>query len=112
LREIHKGETAYNFDLFSLKRFLSTNLPTAQIIDIRGFRIISARKTRNWENNSNSMTFNTYIGKKFPSITPEVNVVMVKDGSRQDVHKFFAVTLRNSMIIGHHPVIARSFFHG
>jgi SAM-dependent methyltransferase len=89
-REIHKGETAYNFDLFSLKKFLSTNLPTAQIIDIRGFRIISARKTRNWENNYKFYEINTYLGKRFPSITPEVNVVMVKDGSRQDVHKFFA----------------------
>jgi SAM-dependent methyltransferase len=81
-RHIHKGETAHNFNLYSLKKFLYSNLPTAQIIDIRGFRIISARKTRDWENNFKFYTVNTYLGKKFPAITPEVNVVMIKNGIR------------------------------
>ncbi len=87
-RVIHKGETAYNYDLYSLKRFLRQNLPEVHIIDNRGFRVISARKTRDWENNLNFYKFNTYIGKKFPGITPEVNVVMVKDGTPDDVGKF------------------------
>jgi SAM-dependent methyltransferase len=90
LRNIHKGETAHNFNLYSLKRFLADNLPTAQIIDIRGFRIISARKTRDWENNFKFYTFNTYIGKKFPAITPEVNVVMIKNGAEAEALPVFS----------------------
>lgn len=78
-RKIHKGETAHNFNLYSLKKFLSGNLPGARIIDVRGFRIISARKTRDWENNYTFYAVNTSIGKKFPAITPEVNVVMIKN---------------------------------
>lgn len=90
-RNIHKGETAHNFDLYSLKRFLTDNLPTAQIIDIRGFRIISARKTRDWENNIRFYSFNTYIGKQFPAITPEVNVVMIKNGAPAETLPVFTV---------------------
>jgi SAM-dependent methyltransferase len=88
-RVIKKGETAYNYDIYSLKRFLRQNLPEAQIIDTRGFRIISARKTRDWENHQNFYKINTYVGKKFPSLTPEVNVVMVKGGSPDEVRKFW-----------------------
>ncbi|MFZ2087551.1 MAG: class I SAM-dependent methyltransferase [Desulfobaccales bacterium] len=87
-RAINKGETAHNFDIYSLKRFITENLPGAQIVDIRGFRIISARKTRDWENKLNFYKFNTVIGKTVPSITPEVNVVLVKNGSKEDVQKF------------------------
>lgn len=87
-RVIHKGETAYNYDLSSLKRFLRRNVPEAQIIDARGFRIISARKTRNWENNLDFYKFNTYVGKKVPSLTPEVNVVMVKGSTPDEGRKF------------------------
>lgn len=87
-RIINKGETAYNFNLNSLKKFLLNNLPTAQIIDTRGFRVISARKTRDWENHLNFYKFNTYIGKKFPSLTPEVNVVLLKDGNPEDVQPY------------------------
>jgi ubiquinone/menaquinone biosynthesis C-methylase UbiE len=87
-RVINKGETAYNFDLYSLKRFLRQNLPSARIIDTRGFRIISARKTRDWENHLNFYKFNTYVGKTFPALTPEVNVVMVKDGAKEEGHQF------------------------
>lgn len=87
-RLINKGETAHNFDLYSLKNFLTRNLPGAQIIDIRGFRLISARKTRDWENHLGFYKFNTFIGKTWPAITPEVNVVLMKDGSQADVQKF------------------------
>ena len=89
-RTINKGETAYNFNLYSLRKFLLTSLPDAQIIDVRGFRILSARKTRDWENNVKFYQFNTYIGRKLPSITPEVNVVILKDGTKEDVLKFFS----------------------
>jgi hypothetical protein len=67
---------------------LLQNLPEAQIIDTRGFRIISARKTRDWENNFNFYKFNTYVGKNLPSITPEVNVVILKDGTKKQVQTF------------------------
>lgn len=87
-RVIHKGETAYNYDLYSLKRFLGRNILGARIIDVRGFRILSARKTRNWENNFHFYRFNTYVGQKFPSLTPEVNVVLVKDGTPEEGRKF------------------------
>jgi ubiquinone/menaquinone biosynthesis C-methylase UbiE len=87
-RVINKGETAHNYDLYSLRNFLLQNLPEAQIIDTRGFRIISARKTRDWENNFNFYKFNTYVGKNLPSITPEVNVVILKDGTKKQVQTF------------------------
>ena len=89
-RTIKRGETAYNFNLYSLKKFLLNSLPDAQIIDVRGFRILSARKTRGWENNFKFYQFNTYIGRKFPSITPEVKVAILKDGTKEDVLKFFS----------------------
>jgi len=90
-RVIHKGETAFNFDLTSLKKFLLKNLPAAQILDIRGFRIISARKTKDWENNLNFYKFNTYVGKKFPAITPEVNIVLRKNGHKADPAPHFSI---------------------
>jgi len=83
-RVIHKGETAYNFNLSSLKKFLLKNLPAARILDTRGFRLISARKTKDWENHLNFYKFNTYVGKKLPAITPEVNVVLRKNGCKPD----------------------------
>lgn len=77
-RRLQKGETAYNFDLPSLMRFLRRNLPGAQILDVRGFRVLSARKTRNWENHWQFYRVNTCLGRKFPGLTPEVNVVLRK----------------------------------
>lgn len=82
-RLLRKGETAYNFDLPSLKRFLRQNLPTARILDVRGFRLLSARKTRNWENYWRFYRVNTYLGQKIPALTPEVNVVLRKPGAAE-----------------------------
>ena len=77
-RVINKGETAYNYNLYSLKKYILNNLPLAKIIDVRGFRIISARKTKNWENNYKFYKVNTVLGKLIPSITPEVNLIIMK----------------------------------
>lgn len=75
-----KGETCYAFDLRSLKSFLRGALDDrCTFTDVRGFRIISARKRFNWENNKSFYRFNIWFGKVFPSLTSEVNVIIKKE---------------------------------
>ena len=75
-----KGETCHAFNLKSLKNFLQKSLDDNKwsFIDVRGFRIISARRRFNWENNENFYRFNVWFGKVFPSLTSEVNVIIKK----------------------------------
>lgn len=62
------------YTMHSLKKFCSS----FKILDIRGFRIISARKKFNWENNVNFYKFNTWFGRTFPRFSAEVNIVLKK----------------------------------
>lgn len=62
------------YTMRTLKRFVDK----FKIIDIRGFRIISARKKFNWENNIYFYKFNTWFGRVFPRFSAEVNIVLQK----------------------------------
>ena len=77
------GNTMYAFDIRSIKKLLTHSLSTYggfEIMDIRGFRLISARRITNWENSEGFYKFNTWFGKHFPGLTPEVNLVIRKVG--------------------------------
>lgn len=48
------------------------------VVDIRGFRLISSRRRFGWEDHLKFYRFNTSWGKKYPALTPEVNVIAQK----------------------------------
>ena len=74
-----KGETVFAYNLYSFKRFLEESLDRAfDYVDVRGFRLLSARKYLDWENSPGFYRFNTWWGRTLPSLTPEVNVVVKK----------------------------------
>jgi SAM-dependent methyltransferase len=74
-----KGETVHAFTLYTFKKFLETTLDKKfNLIDVRGFRFISARKRFNWENSIHFYKANTWFGRTFPALTPEINVVLLK----------------------------------
>ncbi len=74
-----KGDTVHAFSLYAFKSFLKKALDEKfEYIDVRGFRIISSRRKANWENHPGFYKFNTWFGRYFPSITPEVNAIMKK----------------------------------
>ena len=75
-----KGGTTLAVDVRALKRLLRKHLGRGfRIIDLRGFRLISARRRANWENNEAFYRANVWFGKLCPSFTREVNVVMRKE---------------------------------
>lgn len=63
------------FTMTTLRKFLAGK----NVIDLRGFRILSARKRFGWEDHYSFYRFNTAFGKAFPSLTPEINAVIRKD---------------------------------
>jgi SAM-dependent methyltransferase len=74
-----KGETVFAYNLYSFKDFLKISLDgNFDFVDVRGFRLISSKRYFNWENNLGFYKFNTWWGKTFPSLSPEVNAVLRK----------------------------------
>lgn len=80
-KTIPKGGTRWAVHLFSLKRFLRRCLGESfELVDVRGFRFISARSRANWENYEAFYKANVWFGKLCPSLTREVNIVLRKTG--------------------------------
>lgn len=69
-----KGGHQWFFARHSLEAFFEGY----NVLDVRGFRILSARRRANWENSHRFYRFNTWVGRRFPYLTPEVNVVVQK----------------------------------
>jgi len=81
LQNRRKGITAHVVDVKALKRLLRESLGDGfRIIDLRGFRFLSARKRANWENHYGFYKANVWFGKRWPELTREVNVVLRKKG--------------------------------
>lgn len=72
----HAGDTVNAFTAGSFSRFAQQALPGTTVVDLRGFRLISARKRTTWENHRGFYRFNTWFGRTFPSWTREVNLVL------------------------------------
>jgi len=80
-KTIPKGGTRWAFDLFTFKRLLQRCLKNSfELVDVRGFRFLSARTRANWENHKAFYKANVWFGKLCPSLTREVNVVLRKTG--------------------------------
>ncbi len=76
-----KGITAQVVDVNALKRLLRAHLGREfRIVDLRGFRFLSARTRANWENHLAFYKANVWFGKRWPWLTREVNVVLRKNG--------------------------------
>jgi len=81
LKNKRKGLTTHAVDVNALKRLLREGLGGGfRIIDLRGFRFISARSCTNWENHYGFYKANVWFGKRWPWLTREVNVVLRKKG--------------------------------
>jgi SAM-dependent methyltransferase len=79
LKTIPKGGTRWAVDLASLMSFLRRSLDSGyEVVDVRGFRLVSARRRTNWENHESFYKLNVRLGKLCPSLAREVNVVMRK----------------------------------
>lgn len=72
------GEHLHFYHKRSLRAFLQYFEPGARVVDIRGFRLISARRRANWEDKEGFYKFNVWFGKKYPYLTREVNIVLRK----------------------------------
>jgi len=74
-----RGEKIGGHCRFFTMRSLKKLFQGKEIIDIRGFRLISARKRFGWEDHYFFYRANTIWGRLLPSLTPEVNVVVRKE---------------------------------
>lgn len=72
------GETQHAFSTFSLKRFIGNRLKGYELIDCRGFRILSMRKRFKLENHYYFYRINTFLAKYLTFIVPEVNLIYRK----------------------------------
>ena len=72
------GETCQFFTLASLRAFLAGALPTYDILDVRGFRLFSARQSLPLEDWRWFWQLSCWLGRHFATWTPEVNVVLRK----------------------------------
>lgn len=85
-----RGETTQAYSLGSFRAELERAFAVSahpqgcgaryRIVDLRGLRLISARKRVAWEDHEGFYRFNIAWGRRFPALTPEVNVVMEKRG--------------------------------
>ncbi len=71
-----KGDTENAYSLGGFLDFLRRNLNPVEFVDVRGFRIVSARTHFDWENHEGFYRFNVGFGRALPSLCPEVNVVV------------------------------------
>ena len=75
------GATQQAFSLWSLKGRIRKILGSDfELVDCRGFRILSSRRRFNLEDQLWFYRTNTWIGRNFPAITPEVNLFFRKKG--------------------------------
>ena len=74
-----KTETCQFFTVKYFLQLLRQHLPNYKIVDVRGFRLISAKHHLPLENWHWFFKLNTLIGKHFPHLTPELNVIMQKE---------------------------------
>lgn len=66
---------------FTLKAFLGLlrrTLPAYEVVDVRGFRFLSARQLLPFEDWHWFYKFSTALGQRFPALTSEANVVLRK----------------------------------
>jgi SAM-dependent methyltransferase len=76
---VRPAETAHAYSLRSLKRWLRGRLGERYATrDLRGLRLISARRRADWEEHEGFWRFNVWWGRTFPALTPEVNVILEK----------------------------------
>jgi len=73
------AETAHAFSAASLQVWLRGVLGDRYVVrDLRGLRLISARRRANWEESERFYRFNTWWGRRYPALTPEVNLILEK----------------------------------
>ena len=77
-KSLKKGSTSHAFHLEAFLNLIRSNLDDFNIEDVRGFRLFSARKKTNWENNEGFYRWHVNFGKRHPALTPEINVVVRK----------------------------------
>jgi SAM-dependent methyltransferase len=76
-----RGETTIAYSLASFRAELARAYGDGyRLIDLRGLRLLSARKRAAWEDHEGFYRFNVAWGRRFPALTPEVNVVLQKRG--------------------------------
>lgn len=79
-----RGETTHAYSLASFRAELARVLEASaqggrfRIVDLRGLRLISGRKRATWEDHEGFYRFNVAWGRRFPALTPEVNVILEK----------------------------------
>lgn len=79
------GQTCNSYSASSFLRMLERSLGSQfRILDYRGFRLLSARKSLPLENNKLFHDINTWIGRRIPNITPEINVILEKRHCQQE----------------------------
>jgi SAM-dependent methyltransferase len=72
-------ETAHAYSLGSLTSWLDEALGDRYAVrDLRGLRLVSARRRASWEEHEGFWRFNVWWGRRFPALTPEVNVILEK----------------------------------
>lgn len=75
------GETCQFFTLRSLRALLAEALPGYAVVDVRGFRLFSARDSLPLEDWRWFWRVSSWLGRHLAAFTPEVNVVLRKRGS-------------------------------
>ena len=75
------GETTHAYSLRSFQAHLRRRYGARfRLVDLRGLRLISARKRLDWEEHAAFYRFNRWWGRRFPALTPEVNLLLQKLG--------------------------------
>lgn len=78
---VRPGETAHAYSLLGFRAHLARRFGLRyRIVDLRGLRLVSARKRVDWEEREGFWRFNRWWGQRFPALTPEVNVILEKLG--------------------------------
>lgn len=74
-----RGETTQAYSLTSFRAELARAYGERfRIVDLRGLRLLSARKRASWEDHEGFYRFNVAWGRRCPAFTPEVNVILEK----------------------------------
>lgn len=77
------GETTQAYSLGAFRAELERCFGARYaLVDLRGLRLLSARKRNGWEDHAGFYRFNVAWGRRFPALTPEVNVVLRKQAAR------------------------------
>jgi SAM-dependent methyltransferase len=76
------GRTCNAYSARGFRRFVEQTLSdSCSLLDLRGFRLFSARRTLPLEDYRWFYRVSTWFGRHFPSLTPEVNVIVRKNAS-------------------------------